>query len=392
MIISHQYRFIFWKPHKVGSTSVLHALGSVCGDHDTVADIHTPSMEEEVSVTYKRNLLAFEHLEPTPRHAPPADIRRVVDTLWGRSLWDDYLKVTIVRNPWDLAVSQWDYWNNALGHPRELGECLENKNRPYWFDGGAPIADRFLRFERLVDDFEDLRRALGLPSVSLPHFRRGKREASSYAQRYDAWSRDEVARNYALEIEHFGYRFEGSVGDAAAAAQGSISLDGEGRLIVGGSVLPARRAYADRGRAELPGFLGARLSSRFSRVLDQVAWIDSCPATPGVLIPSPSAHGMLAEHVGRLLTQPDVIDLLSRISYRRLLMVPGNIVRIVGPGGPHSAARLAPPGAVASVAIRLDRSAEDGGGTAVLTDLTSGSPSVLDPPWTGIQAFVVEAR
>lgn len=199
-----------------------------------------------------------------------------------------------------------------------------------------------------------------------------------------------MARNYALEIDHFGYRFDGQPGDPEASKPGRIEIDGNGTLVKEGSVLQARDDYAERGRAVLPGFIGEELLARFRGVVEHVGWVDAHAAADGIQVPEPSRHGMLAEHVGRLLTQPDVLDLFSRILYRRLLMVPGNVVRLSGVDEPGRTGMSPPPGAVASIAIRLDRAASDGGGTAVITDLRHEPSPQPGAPWTGILAYVME--
>lgn len=203
MIVSHQHRFIFWKPHKVASTSVLAALAHHCGPNDSVGGALDGEYTGE-----RRNMAAFSHLPTAGNHATPKQIRSVCDFLWGKDIWLRYTRITIVRNPWDRAVSWWDYANRTLGKNLSFEQALANSERSYWFTpDGEPWAQITLRYESLNADYEKLCSDLSLPCQPLQHLRPGsaRRHYSTY---YDARSRDLVARHFDREIEHYHYSFE----------------------------------------------------------------------------------------------------------------------------------------------------------------------------------------
>jgi hypothetical protein len=66
LVISHKYRCIFWKPHKVASTSVMVALGKQCGEHDSVGGIS--GGVETMAANYRRNMWAFSQLQTPVRN------------------------------------------------------------------------------------------------------------------------------------------------------------------------------------------------------------------------------------------------------------------------------------------------------------------------------------
>lgn len=207
MVISHEHQFIFWKPHKVGSTSVMAALGAHCGPHDTVGG--ALDREGHAKLSKRRNMSAFVHLPTAGNHAKPAQIKDVTNALWGPSIWSAYLKITIIRNPWDRTLSWWDYVNNSLERPMSLVAASINSERDYWFHGAIQWPDVFLRYERLAEDYKSLCDRLQLPYRSLPHLRPGTRDRRKpYWAYFDEGSRAEVARNYSMEIDRFGYAFE----------------------------------------------------------------------------------------------------------------------------------------------------------------------------------------
>jgi hypothetical protein len=205
LIISHRYQCIFWKPHKVASTSVMVALGKQCSEHDCVGGVADQS---DLS-NDRRNLEAFSHLPTGGNHATPGQIRPIAELLWGEELWPSYFKFTIVRNPWERAVSWLDYSRNELGRRVDLESALANTERDYWFDtAGEPLADAYIRYERLDEDYQSICERLDIPHQPLPRLRVGQRDRTvPYWEYYDESSRDLIARAFDREIEYFDYRF-----------------------------------------------------------------------------------------------------------------------------------------------------------------------------------------
>ena len=122
MIISHAHKLIFLKPQKVAGTSFEIALSRHLGPRDII----TPVAPEDEAVRRKAGYRGAQHHEFTPgdllrqrkyreiakamirlrmprkyfHHIPASAVKRRV----GAAVWDDYLKVSIVRNPWDIVA------------------------------------------------------------------------------------------------------------------------------------------------------------------------------------------------------------------------------------------------------------------------------------------------
>lgn len=154
--------------------------------------------------------------------------------------WQQYLKFTIVRNPWDRVVSAYSYakmansyWHNPETFPHPDHEVLKGSNftqccemllrhrdqlrheswhpQYAWLlarqgDKEVLAVDRILRFETLDSDFLDLCKTLNVKANKLSEINPSKR--SHYTDYYDDHTRSIIAEVYAKDIALFGYEFD----------------------------------------------------------------------------------------------------------------------------------------------------------------------------------------
>ena len=231
MIVSHLHRFILLKTQKTGGTSVELALSQICGPDDIV----TPLTEDDEKL--RGAVKAQNYLIPETRRAPLApllrllgkrgaragtefhehmnasDVRRAI----GPEIFDDYLKVTIVRNPWDREVSRYFWATRGEANPppfdrwvRKTSSRPERKTWEIYSLGDRCIADVVMRHETLDADFDALLERLGCAgAVSLPKAKGKFRPKRDYREFYPPETQAIVGRRYAREIAHFGMTFEG---------------------------------------------------------------------------------------------------------------------------------------------------------------------------------------
>ena len=145
---------------------------------------------------------------------------------------DNYYKFSIIRNPWDRAVSDYKYWTRPcspfldflksttledyllirngyekINHLRDTTGRADHFYAQYSFietDGESQM-NYIIRFENLQQDFNIVCNEIGLPKQQLPHCKKTKRK--HYTEYYDNETREIVAEKYAKDIEYFGYRF-----------------------------------------------------------------------------------------------------------------------------------------------------------------------------------------
>jgi chondroitin 4-sulfotransferase 11 len=197
-VICHDHRCIFVHVERTGGTSIEIALSGFDW--------------------WERRTKAEKHLTA---------VRAIAR--YGSDAWSRYFTFGLVRNPWDLVVSSYEFfqvrhstglafrdfvlssadpsrrardgWTHASWW-REGGRCQLD-----WLsdDRGELLVDFIGRFERLAEDFAEICRRLSIPSRPLPHESRMRR--GPYAGYYDEETRRRVAEIFARDVERFGYTF-----------------------------------------------------------------------------------------------------------------------------------------------------------------------------------------
>ena len=152
---------------------------------------------------------------------------------YGRRVWQDYYKFTVVRNPWQRIHSWW--WNNRyitgkfdmpfaeflhshlaeflhsrFADPDDLPRALRPQTRWITSANGNIEMDYICRFETIDKDFKTVCEQIGAPLTELPRVLVDNRNPASrpyYTDDYDADLVDLVARVYSEDIRQLQYTF-----------------------------------------------------------------------------------------------------------------------------------------------------------------------------------------
>jgi hypothetical protein len=210
VLISHTHLFIFVHIQKTAGQSLKRALAPYCSQPPRTGLrrvlSHLPIPEDPRSVAFRAHTTAsWARLKISPR------------------VFDSYCRFTVVRNPFDRAVSNYHFLqqnpaHHNHAHVKALGfdAYLEFLKRRRWSRNPTQVArisdakgrllcDPILRFETLETDFGSLCRRLHLTQVSeLP-----KRNASRhepYREYYQgAATRAKLLDLFAADFDAFGY-------------------------------------------------------------------------------------------------------------------------------------------------------------------------------------------
>jgi hypothetical protein len=207
-MISHRKRFIFVHIPKTGGTSVAAALAG----HGTF-----------LQGKHNFDSLYF-------KHATARDVKRMMGDEFAR-----YFRFTVVRNPWDWAVSSYTFnrglhrpfirhtAHEVVGYVPEFARDWTFKHwLRWWIDSFGPLqsamltdeagqllVDEVIRFEEMAARFPPLCLKLRIWPRRLPHVNKTLAREHAYPAYYDDESREWVAQHFAEDIERFGYRFGG---------------------------------------------------------------------------------------------------------------------------------------------------------------------------------------
>jgi len=160
-------------------------------------------------------------------HLQHATIKELIDfRLVNKNNLADYFKFTIVRNPWERAVSDFvwlnidDTFRNYLLQKGKFEYIAKNKSsKDTRYDHFRPQADFIFytdnnlmdfvaKYETLQKDWNKICSNIGLKITTLGHTKQTKHK--HYSTYYDSETKKLVEKLYQKDIDIFNYTFEGN--------------------------------------------------------------------------------------------------------------------------------------------------------------------------------------
>ncbi|MEI6096769.1 MAG: sulfotransferase family 2 domain-containing protein [Alphaproteobacteria bacterium] len=220
MLLSHRHKFIFLKSTKTAGTSVEMLLEPLCLPPGTsLPDEERAQQVSEFGIIGRRGGAKPQAESDTWfNHMSASAIKELV----APEIWEAYVKITIVRNPFSRVLSAFRFMNRLGGNADyrafgdevaafdawlKLGKIMGYKH--IVTVNGVLVADRVLRHERLNVDLAGLIRDLKLPvnAADLPN---AKKRPAAYAAPpvaafYNDSRRDRVLTLEGWSFDAFGY-------------------------------------------------------------------------------------------------------------------------------------------------------------------------------------------
>jgi hypothetical protein len=230
MPISHERRFIFVHVPKAAGSSVMAVLEANCAALDfNQRNVWPRFFGDPRGIDHFHELRGFFALN-SMRHFPEQHLpARILRQLVPEATWSSYFKFAFVRNPWDLVVSSYSFLKEMFHqHPATAdGDpdisfivssvdfanyvrartyfASEKGVLPFLCDReGRLLVDFVGRVERIEEDFKTICERIGI-EAELPRLNAFPRP--HYREFYTPETRDLVAREFARDIEMFGYEF-----------------------------------------------------------------------------------------------------------------------------------------------------------------------------------------
>jgi len=227
MLISHKHKFIFIKTQKTAGTAIEIALRNFMDNGDIVTPLHrkdeiyckrlgligatnyraafnTYNFEDAWSAIKKRRLKRrFYGLMPA----------KEIHTQLSSETWNNYLKISIERNPFDKAISSYYWHNRKSSNPPSLCEWLRDcsiskiSNWKSYTINDTIAVNLVIKYENLTNELLSLSERLGLETaIKLPPQKpKGniRKDRRPWQEVIDATSKERIRQVCRKELEAF---------------------------------------------------------------------------------------------------------------------------------------------------------------------------------------------
>ena len=144
----------------------------------------------------------------------------------GEAVFNRCYRFTVVRNPWDKAVSQYSLMKYRKGLRDFIGmqenddfktylSLIQRREHVQWMpqfrffldENGEQLVNFIARFENFNDDVSTILGELDIKVDAIPHSAVNKTVRGNYRQYYDDESVEMIRQIYRQDIELLGYEF-----------------------------------------------------------------------------------------------------------------------------------------------------------------------------------------
>ena len=214
MIISHSKKFIFVHIQKTAGTSITRHLDKYITYQDLL--LGGTEFGEKLNKLYKERFNLHKH-----------SYAQKIKEIMGEDVWNDYFSFSFVRNPYDRAVSLYNWCRkgnfdfpicqeaiNAKDFSQFIrGKCFKKlpNQLEYLTDKKENIIVNFIgRQESIQDDFDSICTRIDIPTIDMRKFKYNVRNRAfnSYQDYYSSENDIKIVKSqFADDLAFFNYNF-----------------------------------------------------------------------------------------------------------------------------------------------------------------------------------------
>ena len=219
MIISHKHKFIFMHTPKCAGSSIEVSLASVGDEGDLIGPVTSEGLPDD----YKHPNTFEEHQEETGGIYNGMRAEEIKNYI-GDDIWNEYFKFSVVRNPWDRAISFWHWRDREKTNDwlQYLNEDVKHPKSFLWTFTHMPVLsitkqlqinkkfdiDYLIPYENLSVGYKEVCDRLNIKPIDLPRAKSGYRDPKiPYHRFYTTTTKNIIDEIYKDDIDNFEYKF-----------------------------------------------------------------------------------------------------------------------------------------------------------------------------------------
>lgn len=244
MLVSHEYKFIFLKSIKTGSTSTYSFFLPYCLPEKKAKEYDSENLKntKKQAGVYKEGIVGLiKKNKSINEHVNAIRVKKILDNI-DCNIWKNYFKFSIVRNPFDLLVSLYFYKfqlmepikkfipfinaKNLKEHKKNFSKFLNNlhffkliNNKPksysFYKIKNNYVCDYLIKYENLKEDIEYVCKQCNIKNYNLINLKNHRSDTkpekfkykNMYRDMYNDKTKELVYNFYKEDFEKFDYKF-----------------------------------------------------------------------------------------------------------------------------------------------------------------------------------------
>jgi hypothetical protein len=210
VLISHKYKFIYIKNKKVAGSSIESFFGQFCINPEKSTYNFNDSIKQSIDDygIIGSRLEGVNKTDIWKNHISAKEIKKHL----GKDKFNKYFKFAVIRNPYDVIVSSYYYWEKTDLKFEDYAKTKIVDNLSRCCINNKSVCDYYIRYENLLEDIVNVCKILNIDNYDINDLPKHKSDTLRpknihYRDYYDDETRIKVYENHKDIFEKFGYEF-----------------------------------------------------------------------------------------------------------------------------------------------------------------------------------------